>query len=38
MNNFEYFKITKSKKIRYLKISKKKGDLSCFSSRIYVRS
>ena len=25
MNNYNYFKITKSKKIRYLKISKKKG-------------
>ena len=30
MNNFSYFKITKSKKIRYLKISKKKGTYVVF--------
>ncbi len=30
MNNFNYFKITKSKKIRYLKISKKKGTYIVF--------
>ena len=30
MNNFSYFKITKSKKIRYLKISKKKGTYIVF--------
>ena len=30
MNNFSYFKITKSKKIRYLKISKKKATYVVF--------
>ena len=30
MNNFNYSKITKSKKIRYLKISKKKGTYIVF--------
>ena len=30
MNNFSYFKITKSKKIRYLKILKKKGTYIVF--------
>ena len=30
MNNFSYIKITKSKKIRYLKISKKKGTYIVF--------
>ena len=30
MSNFSYFKITKSKKIRYLKISKKKATYVVF--------